>query len=101
MNPLKRFVPSLLLVLVLSASFLESSVTFADDHKGNQSGLKKWTKQAREQYEQLPEQGKFATGAIAGFGASKLVVNSAVKFVKIAGAAFIAYVLNIRGRRFF
>ncbi|KAG7337080.1 hypothetical protein IV203_008176 [Nitzschia inconspicua] len=52
--------------------------------------VKKWYNQAKESYENLPDQGKFATGAVCGFGASKVVVNSAVKFVKLAGAAFIA-----------
>lgn len=35
-----------------------------------------WYAQAKESYENLPEQGKFATGAVCGFGASKVVVNS-------------------------
>jgi N12 class adenine-specific DNA methylase len=85
-----------LLVVSMTILLNNSSVmmTFANEDNesknSNQNTLKKWASQAREQYDQLPEQGKFATGAIAGFGASKLVVNSAVKFVKIAGAAFIA-----------
>ena len=52
--------------------------------------LQKWAKNARNQYDKLPDQGKFATGAVVGYTTSKVVVKSAVKFVKIAGAAFVA-----------
>mmetsp|Transcript_18934 Transcript_18934/g.38901 ORF Transcript_18934/g.38901 Transcript_18934/m.38901 type:complete len:163 (+) Transcript_18934:133-621(+) len=52
--------------------------------------LQKWVLTAREQYDNFPDQGKFATGAVVGFTTSKLAVKSAVKFVKIAGAAFVA-----------
>jgi hypothetical protein len=40
------------------------------------SDVKKWYQQAKENYENLPDTGKFATGAVCGYGASKLVVNS-------------------------
>jgi len=49
-----------------------------------------WISSARNQYDKLPDQGKFATGAVLGFTTSKVAVRSAVKFVKIAGAAFVA-----------
>lgn len=52
--------------------------------------MQKWVVTARQQYDKLPDQGKFATGAVVGFTTSKLAVRSAVKFVKIAGAAFVA-----------
>ena len=52
--------------------------------------IQNWLSNARSQYEKLPDQGKFATGAVVGFTTSKLAVRSAVKFVKIAGAAFVA-----------
>jgi hypothetical protein len=44
--------------------------------KDDQNPVKKWVAQAREQYEQLPDEGKFSTGAFVGFGASKMVVKS-------------------------
>ena len=44
----------------------------------------------KEKYDDLPENGKFATGAIAGFGVSRVAIKSATKVVKIAGAAFVA-----------
>ena len=44
----------------------------------------------REKYDDLPEKGKFATGAVVGFGASRIAIKSAVGVVKVAGAAFIA-----------
>ena len=44
----------------------------------------------REQYESLPPKGKFATGAVVGFVGAKVVVGSAVKAAKVAGAAFLA-----------
>ena len=52
--------------------------------------LQQWVSQARTQYDNLPDQGKFATGAVVGYTTSKLAVRSAVKFVKIAGATFVA-----------
>eukprot|EP00980_Cylindrotheca_fusiformis_P030800 scaffold25436_cov127-Cylindrotheca_fusiformis.AAC.8 len=44
----------------------------------------------KQKYEELPESGKFATGAVAGFGVSRVALNSAVTVVKCAGAAFVA-----------
>lgn len=61
-----------------------------NDEEDPKKIVERWISQARNQYKALPDQGKFATGAVVGFGASKIAVNSAVKFVKIAGAAFIA-----------
>jgi hypothetical protein len=48
--------------------------------------------QLKEKYDELPDNGKFATGAFAGFVGSRIAVKSAVSIVKVAGAAFIAYV---------
>jgi hypothetical protein len=73
----------LLLTLCLSAAVVVNA-------QDEESDPRNWFKQVKKNYDNLPDQGKFATGAICGFGASKLVVNSAVKFVKLAGAAFIA-----------
>lgn len=47
----------------------------------------------QETYEDLPDAGKFATGAVAGFGATRFTVNKVVTVAKLAGAAFIGYVL--------
>ena len=46
--------------------------------------------QLKEKYDELPDKGKFATGAFAGFVGSRMAVKSAVSIVKVAGAAFIA-----------
>ena len=73
----------------LAVASSSSSSTNNDDDDPRKI-VEKWIAQAREQYQTLPDQGKFCTGAVVGFGASKIAVNSAVKFVKLAGAAFIA-----------
>jgi len=52
--------------------------------------LQQWVSAARQQYGNLPDQGKFATGAVVGYTTSKIAVRSAVRFVKIAGATFVA-----------
>jgi hypothetical protein len=44
----------------------------------------------KQKYDDLSENGKLATGAIAGFGVSRVVIKSAVGVVKVAGAAFVA-----------
>lgn len=46
----------------------------------------------KETYDDLPDAGKFATGAVAGFGATRFTVNKVVTFVKISGAVFIGCV---------
>ena len=83
-----KLIPFLLLVVLtfcsprtVKASTLENDPTEI---------LQKWLNTARDQYDNLPEQGKFATGAVVGFTTSKIAVNSAVKLVKIAGATFVA-----------
>lgn len=43
----------------------------------------------KESYDNLPDAGKFATGAVAGFGVTRFTVNKVVTVVKLAGAAFI------------
>ena len=78
-----------LAVVDATASSSSSSSTNNNDDDPRKI-VEKWIAQAREQYQTLPDQGKFCTGAVVGFGASKIAVNSAVKFVKLAGAAFIA-----------
>ena len=84
--------------MVLSSSFSASSptrtssrssgVVFVDAADGG--SLPQYLKQLREKYEAMPDQGKFVTGAVVGFGGSKLVTKSAVAVVKVAGAAFVA-----------
>lgn len=44
----------------------------------------------KEKYDSLPPKGKFATGAFVGFVGAKAFVGSAVKAIKIGGAAFVA-----------
>ena len=67
-------------LLVLASS---TTVAHADDASNVFSYL-------REKYDELPENGKFATGALVGFGGSRVAIKSAVSVVKVAGAAFIA-----------
>ena len=44
----------------------------------------------KQKYDDLPDNGKLATGAVAGFGVSRVAIKSAVTVVKVAGAAFVA-----------
>jgi hypothetical protein len=44
----------------------------------------------KQKYDDLPDNGKLATGAIAGFAVSRVAIKSAVTVVKVAGAAFVA-----------
>ena len=44
----------------------------------------------KEHYDSLSPKGKFAVGAGVGYVGAKVVVGSAVKAIKVAGAAFIA-----------
>ena len=85
--PLKKLVPLLLLSLLLLASSSYAEKSTKDEDK---TTLKVYIAQIRDEYEKFPDKGKFVTGAVIGFGASKMVVKSAVTFVKVAGAAFVA-----------
>jgi hypothetical protein len=69
-----------------SSSYAQKTTT----KKQKEDIVQSYMEQLRDQYEKLPDQGKFATGSVVGFGASKMVVKSAVTFVKVAGAAFVA-----------
>mmetsp|Transcript_11484 Transcript_11484/g.27083 ORF Transcript_11484/g.27083 Transcript_11484/m.27083 type:complete len:163 (-) Transcript_11484:191-679(-) len=52
----------------------------------------------KDQYDSLSPKGKFAVGAGVGYVGAKVVVGSAVKAIKVAGAAFIASeVMNAAG----
>ena len=76
------------LTLIVSVLLCSGSVFAAqEDGSGVLDTLKK-------SYDELPEAGKFATGAVAGFGVTRFTVNKVVSVVKIAGAAFIAYVVQ-------
>jgi hypothetical protein len=59
----------------------------ADDDRNK---VEEFIVRLRAKYDNLPETGRFATGAFIGFGGSRIIVNSAVGVVKMAGAAFIA-----------
>mmetsp|Transcript_12736 Transcript_12736/g.16756 ORF Transcript_12736/g.16756 Transcript_12736/m.16756 type:complete len:164 (+) Transcript_12736:81-572(+) len=77
--------------LLFLAFFACSSSTFvvkADDAVGEVGDLFQNLKESY--YDNLPANGKFATGAVAGFAASRFTVNRAVGALKFAGAAFIA-----------
>jgi hypothetical protein len=78
----RTWLSALLLVLLALTSPVK-----ADDDRNT---VEKFITQLRAKYDTLPETGKFATGAFIGFGGSRIVVNSAVGVVKMAGAAFIA-----------
>ena len=89
MNSFKgKLIPFLLFVFItfcsprtVKASTLENDPTEI---------LQGWLNTARDQYDNLPDQGKFATGAVVGFTSSKIAVKSAVRLVKLAGATFVA-----------
>ena len=76
---LSRHLLSFCVLVVLSLS----SVARADEESNLLTYL-------RQKYDDLPEKGKFATGAVAGFGVSRVAIKSAVGVVKVAGAAFVA-----------
>lgn len=89
----KRLIPILLFVCIALISPNANGVTAASSGSNDVDAkeiLEKWISVARNQYDNLPDQGKFATGAVVGFTSSKVAVNSAVRFVKIAGATFVA-----------
>jgi hypothetical protein len=44
----------------------------------------------QRKYNELPGQGKMATGAFIGFTASRVAVKSITSCIKVAGAAFVA-----------
>ncbi len=44
----------------------------------------------KEKYEEMPEKGRFAAGAVAGFVGSRVAIKSAVSVIKVAGAAYVA-----------
>lgn len=43
----------------------------------------------QEKYDGLPDKGKLAAGAAVGFVGSRVVLNSAMGAIKVAGVAFI------------
>jgi hypothetical protein len=63
-----------LLFVIITLLCTSSVAKFVDDDTATTT--EKWYKQAKENYESLPDHGKFATGAVCGYGASKLVVGS-------------------------
>lgn len=52
--------------------------------------LRKLTDPIQKKYNELPGQGKMATGAFVGFTASRVAVKSITSCIKFAGAAFVA-----------
>ncbi|VEU33554.1 unnamed protein product [Pseudo-nitzschia multistriata] len=93
MNFFKKNLLSILFVFSITFFYpngVDAQSSSKSDDVDPKKILEKWVSTAREQYNGLPDQGKFATGAVVGFTTSKVVVNSAVKFVKVAGAAFVA-----------
>jgi hypothetical protein len=70
--------------LVLIASVVLISGVAADgDGRGALDSLK-------ESYDDLPDSGKFVTGAAIGFTVTRFTVNKVVTVVKLAGATFLA-----------
>lgn len=80
---MKSFSKTILSLYILVASLFISPSTADGQLRGAYDYLK-------EKYDDLPDNGKFATGAVAGFGVSRLAIKSATGVVKIAGAAFVA-----------
>ena len=80
---MKSFSKTILSLYILVAALFISPSTADGQLRGAYDYLK-------EKYDDLPDNGKFATGAVAGFGVSRLAIKSATGVVKIAGAAFVA-----------
>jgi hypothetical protein len=70
----RRSIIVALLFVIITLWCFSSTVKAGDGD--TDSDVNKLYKQAKENYENLPDHGKFATGAVCGYGASKLVVNS-------------------------
>lgn len=83
------------LCLVLATLFLVAP-TRADDVGGIKEEISEAMgdayDDAKNAYDKLPEPGKFAVGAGAGFIGSRVAVSGAVTGIKVAGSAFIVYV---------
>lgn len=71
-------------LLSLIASVVLISCVAAD---GDGGGVLDSLKQS---YDELPESGKFVSGAALGFTATRFTVNKVVVVVKLAGAGFLA-----------
>lgn len=95
-----RFYQFFLIAFTISCCFENSAVVDARaSSKTNRNNnevndlkvfVENWIARVRDQYDAFPDKGKLVTGFSVGFGTSKLVVRSAVKFVKLAGAVFVA-----------
>ena len=88
LNNMKTFLSRRWIIITLLAFLCVSSGVRADDDlKAAADGL---LRQLKEKYDSLSDHGKFATGAVVGFGISRITVKSAVGIVKVAGAAYVA-----------
>lgn len=74
---------SILSFCIIALLALASPARGDEDNAGAFANLKKM-------YEDLPDQGKFVTGAVVGYAGSRFAVRSATAVVKVAGAVFVA-----------
>jgi hypothetical protein len=73
-------------LLALTASVVLISGVAADGDGGGGGVLDS----LKQSYDELPESGKFVTGAAVGFTFTRFTVNKVVGVVKLAGAGFLA-----------
>lgn len=71
------------LLALIASVVLISGVAADGEGRGVLDSLK-------ESYDELPDSGKFVTGAAIGFTATRFTVNKVVTVVKLAGATFLA-----------
>lgn len=86
---------TVLLLLCFSRAIATEGIIYNGNAFANDGGLwgtlKDAAKPARESYAKLPDGGRFACGAAAGFASSRLAIRSTLTAVKIAGATYIAF----------
>lgn len=101
--PTFTILPFLLTITILLLSRITLSLAFEFEDNGNGQPAwiaypKKVLTPLKKKYDTLPPKGKFATGALAGFTATRVVASTAIKGAKIVGVAFVASeVLNYAG----
>ncbi|CAJ1966896.1 unnamed protein product [Cylindrotheca closterium] len=81
---MKATISKTLYSIVLLLALLASTT------RAEESSFKNTYDYLKKKYDDLPENGKLATGAVAGYGVSRVAIKSAVTVVKVAGAAFVA-----------
>jgi hypothetical protein len=77
------------LVLLLVAGAARAAAA-ASGREGDRADPDSWWDDVAQRYRGMSPRGQFAAGAAVGFVGARLAVSTAVTFVKVAGAAFVA-----------